>query len=82
MNAAINAEATFEAAEALARCRALPRTVAVQAEHARDIFARTFEQLQEMSDLTAEIAVHIIEAAMTAASKWTIPETLIRELDV
>jgi hypothetical protein len=82
MNAAINTEATLEAAEALARCRDLSQAAAVQAEHGRDLVSRTFEQLQEMNELTAEITVHVVEAAMAAASKWTIPETLIRELDV
>ncbi len=77
MNASMNIEAAFEAAEALVRCKNPMQTAATQAELARDLFTRSVEQLQEMSELAAEVTMHIGDALINTTSKCTVPECLI-----
>lgn len=68
-NATANAEAAFDAAQALAGAQSLSEMVKIQSEFVQQFFARAAAQSREFFDLSARAAEHIMETAQAAASK-------------
>lgn len=68
-NATANAEAAFDAAEALAGATSFSDVAKIQSEFVQQLFARTAAQSKEFFDLSARAAEHVIETAQAAASK-------------
>jgi hypothetical protein len=66
-NAALNAEAAFDAAEACARAASLHAIVALQDDFVRRQLARTSEQTREFVDLSARASQHLFETIEDAA---------------
>jgi hypothetical protein len=68
-NASANAEATFDAAQALAAAKSFSEVVKIQSEFVQHITARAAAQSKEFFDLSARAAQHVLETAQAAASK-------------
>jgi hypothetical protein len=68
-NASANAEATFDAAQALARAKSLTEVAKIQTEFIQHITAKAAAQSKEFFDLSARATQHVIESAQAAASK-------------
>jgi hypothetical protein len=68
-NAAANAEAAFDAAQALAGAKSFSEAAAIQSEFVQQFAARTAAQNKEFLDLFARAADHVIETAHAAVSK-------------
>jgi hypothetical protein len=68
-NATANAEAAFDAAQALAGAPSFSDVAKIQSKFVQQLFARTAAQNREFFDLSARAAEHVIETAHTAASK-------------
>ena len=68
-NATANAEATFDAAQAIARATSFSEAAKVQSEFVQQITAKAAAQSKEFFDLSARATQHVIETAQAAASK-------------
>jgi hypothetical protein len=68
-NVAANAEAAFDAAEAIVAARSLPEAARLQSEFLQLLFVSTGEQLKEFVDLSGRVAQHLLETAQAAASR-------------
>ena len=68
-NATANAEATFDAAQAVARATSFSEVAKIQGEFVQQITAKAAAQSKEFFDLSARVTQHVLETAQTAASK-------------
>ncbi len=68
-NASANAEAAFDAAQALAGAQSLSEMAKIQSEFVQQFFARAAAQSREFFDLSARAAEHVIETAQAAVSR-------------
>jgi len=68
-NTAINAEAAFEAAQAIARARTLPEAARLQAEFVQKQMATAGAQTRELFELSSRIAQQTLASFNTAAAK-------------
>jgi hypothetical protein len=68
-NATANAEAAFDAAQALAGAKSFAEAATIQSEFVQQLTARAAAQSREFFDLWARAAEHVIETAHAAASK-------------
>ncbi len=68
-NATVNAEAAFDAAEAVARARTLPEAINVQSNFMQQQFAVAGAQTKELFELSTKIAKQTFESVNAAASK-------------
>jgi hypothetical protein len=68
-NTAINAEAAFEAAQAIARARTLPEAARLQAEFVQKQMATAGAQTRELFELSSRIAQQTFASINTAAAK-------------
>jgi len=68
-NTAINAEAAFEAAQAIARARTLPEAARLQAEFVQKQMATAGAQTRELFELSSRIAQQTFASFNTAATK-------------
>jgi hypothetical protein len=67
-NTAANAEAAFDAAQALAGATSFTQVATIQSEFVQQFAARAAAQSKEFLDLFARAADHVIETAQAAAS--------------
>jgi hypothetical protein len=68
-NATANAEAAFDAAQALVGAKSFAEAAAIQTEFVQQLFARTAAQNREFFDLAARAAEHVVETAHAAGSR-------------
>jgi hypothetical protein len=68
-NATANAEAAFDAAQALAGATSFAEAAMIQREFVQQFFARAAAQSREFFDLSARATQHVIETAQAAVSK-------------
>ena len=68
-NATANAEATFDAAQAIARATSFSEVAKIQSEFLQQITAKAAAQSKEFFDLSARATQHVIETAQVAAGK-------------
>jgi hypothetical protein len=68
-NATANVEATFDAAQALARATSFGEVAKIQSEFVLQITAKAAAQSKEFFDLSARATHHVVETAQAAASK-------------
>jgi hypothetical protein len=68
-NATANAEAAFDAAQALTEAKSFAEAAAIQTEFVQQLFARTAAQNREFFDLAARAAEHVVETAHAAGSR-------------
>jgi hypothetical protein len=68
-NATANAEAAFDAAQALAGAKSFAEVATIQSEFVQQLTARAVAQSREFVDLSARAAEHVIETAHAAASR-------------
>jgi hypothetical protein len=68
-NTAINAEAAFEAAQAIARARTLPEAARLQAEFVQKQMATAGAQTRELFELSSRIAQQTFASFNIAATK-------------
>jgi len=68
-NTVVNAEAVFDAAQAIARAKTLPEATRLQAEFMQKQFAAAGVQTQELFELSSRIARQTFECASSVATK-------------
>jgi hypothetical protein len=68
-NATANAEATFDAAQAIARATSFSEVAKIQSEFVQQLTAKAAAQSKEFFDLSARATQHVFETAQAAASK-------------
>ena len=68
-NATANAEATFDAAQAIARATSFSAVAKIQSEFVQQFTAKVAAQSKEFFDLSRRATQHVIETAQAAASK-------------
>ena len=68
-NATANAEATFDAALAVARAKSFSEVAKIQSEFVQQLTAKAAAQSKEFFDLSSRATQHVIETAQAAASK-------------
>jgi hypothetical protein len=68
-NGTANAEAAFDAAQAIAGATSFADVATMQSEFARQLTARAVAQSREFFDLSARAAEHVVETAHAAASR-------------
>lgn len=68
-NTVANAEAAFDAAQALARARSIPEAARLQADFMQQQFAIAGSQTKELFELSNRIARHTIETMNAAATR-------------
>ena len=68
-NTEVNAEAAFDAAQAIARAKTLPEAIRLQTTFAQQQFAVAGAQTKELFELTAQVAQQTVETVNTAATK-------------
>jgi len=68
-NLTANAEAAFNAAQAMATAKSLPELAKLQSEFAQKFAAQAAEQTKEFFDLSSRATQHLFEKAQAAASK-------------
>jgi hypothetical protein len=68
-NVAANAEAAFNAAQAIAIAKTLPEIAKLQSEFVQKLAAQTTEQTRELLDLSTRATQHLFETAQSAAAK-------------
>jgi phasin family protein len=68
-NLTANAEAAFDAAQAIAAARSLPEIARLQGEFVQKFAAQASEQTKEFFDLSTRVTQHLFEKAQAAASK-------------
>jgi hypothetical protein len=67
--ATVNAEAVFEAAEAMARAKTLPEVARLQADFLKQQMAAASSQTKEFFELSSKISRQTLESLNSAASK-------------
>jgi len=67
--AAVNAEAVFDAAEAIARAKTFPEVARVQADFLKQQFATASSQTKEFFELSNKLSRQTLETMNSAASK-------------
>lgn len=68
-NTAVNTEAAFDAAQAIARAKTLPEAARLQANYFQQQFAAAGEQTKELFELSTKVAKQTFESINTAATK-------------
>jgi len=68
-NAAASTEATFEAAQAIARAKTVPEVGRLQAEFVQQQFATTTAQAQELFELSIKVSQRTFGVVSEAASR-------------
>lgn len=68
-NTAVNTEAVFDAAEAIARAKTLPEAARLQANFLQQQFAVAGAQTKELFELSTKVTRQTFETMNTAASK-------------
>ena len=68
-NMTANAEAAFNAAQAIATAKSLPEIAKIQSEFVQKLAAQAIEQTKEFLDLSTRATQHLFEKAQSAASK-------------
>lgn len=68
-NMAANAEAAFNAAQAMAAAKTLPEIAKLQGEFVQKLAAQTAEQTRELLDLSTRATQHLFETAQSAAAR-------------
>ena len=68
-NATANAEATFDAAQAVARATSFSEVAKIQSEFVQQLTAKAVAQSKEFFDLSSRATQHVFETAQAAASK-------------
>lgn len=68
-NTAVNTEAVFDAAQAIARARSLPEAMRMQAEFFQQQFTVAGAQTKELMELSTKVARQTIESMNTAAQR-------------
>lgn len=68
-NTLSNAEAVFDAAQAIARARTLPEAARLQADFFQQQFAAASAQTRELFELSSKVARQTFETVNTAATK-------------
>lgn len=68
-NTAVNTEAAFDAAQAIARAKTLPEVVRLQADFFQQQFAVAGAQSKELFELSARITQQTLETVNAAATK-------------
>jgi hypothetical protein len=66
---AANAEAAFNAAQAIASAKTLPEIAKLQSDFVRKLATQTTEQTREILDLSTRVTQHLFETAQSAAAK-------------
>ncbi|KWT66323.1 MULTISPECIES: phasin family protein [Hyphomicrobium] len=67
--AAVNVEAAFDAAEAIARAKTLPEIARLQADYLKQQFAAASSQTKEFFELSNKISRQTLESMNAAATK-------------
>lgn len=67
--AAVNVEAAFDAAEAIARAKTLPEVARLQADYLKQQFAAASSQTKEFFELSNKISRQTLESMNAAATK-------------
>jgi hypothetical protein len=67
--ATVNAEAAFDAAEAMAKARTLPEVARVQADYFKQQLATASSQTKEFFELSSKISRQTLESMNSAATK-------------
>jgi len=67
--AAVNAEAAFDAAEAIAKAKTLPEVARLQADYLKQQLAAASSQTKEFFELSSKISRQTLESLNSAASK-------------
>jgi hypothetical protein len=68
-NLTANAEAAFDAAQAMASAKSLPEFAKLQSEFVQKLAAQTAEQTKEFLDLSSRATQHLFEKAQAAAAR-------------
>lgn len=68
-NTAVNTEAAFDAAQAIARARSIPEAARLQADFMQQQLAIAGEQTKELFELSTKVARQTLESMNVAASK-------------
>ena len=68
-NATANAEATFDAAQAIARATSFSEVAKIHSEFVHQLTAKAAAQSKEFVDLSARATQHVLKTAQAAASK-------------
>lgn len=68
-NTQVNAEAVFDAAQAIARARSIPEAMRLQAEFMQKQFAIAGAQTRELLELSSQVAKEQMQTANVAATK-------------
>lgn len=68
-NTAVNAEAAFDAAQAIARARTLPEAARLQADFLQQQLAAASAQAKELFELSTKVAQQTFERMNSAASR-------------
>lgn len=68
-NTAVNTEAVFDAAQAIARAKTVPELVRLQADFLQQQFAVAGAQSKELFELSAKVAKQTLETVNSAATK-------------
>ena len=68
-NATANAEATFDAAQAVARATSFSEVAKILSEFVQQLTAKAVAQSKEFFDLSSRATQHVFETAQAAASK-------------
>jgi hypothetical protein len=68
-NTAANAEAAFNAAQAIATAKTLPEISKLQSEFVQKLVAQTTEQTRELLVPSTRATQHLFETAQSAAAK-------------
>jgi phasin len=68
-NTAVNTEAVFDAAQAIARAKTVPEMVRLQADFFQQQFAVAGAQSKELFELSAKVAKQTLETVNAAATK-------------
>ncbi|MCB1513993.1 MAG: phasin family protein [Hyphomicrobiaceae bacterium] len=68
-NTAVNTEAAFDAAQAIARAKTLPEVVRLQADFLQQQFAVAGAQSKELFELSARVTKQTIDTVNAAATK-------------
>jgi phasin len=68
-NTAANAEAAFDAAQAIARARSLPEAIRLQADFVQQQFNVAGAQMKELFELSSKVSRQTLETMSSAATK-------------
>jgi phasin family protein len=68
-NVTANAEATFEAAHAIAKAKSLAEVAKIQTDFVQQLATKTTSQTKEFFDLSARATQHVFDAMQAAVTK-------------